>query len=303
MPQSPFPIRHVRTPVLDQAYEEHGPASGEPVVLLHGFPYDPRSYDAMVPPLVAAGYRVVVPYLRGYGPTRFLSDATPRSGQQAALGRDLLDLLDALAIPRAALVGYDWGGRAACITAALWPDRVRCLVTGDGYNIQNIAAAATPLPPETEHRLWYQYYFHTQRGVDGLTRNRAAIGRLLWRLWSPTWSFDDATFERSAASFDNPDYVAIVIQSYRHRFGYAPGDPALEAIEQDLALQPEIGVPTISLCGEDDGVGPPSATDRHAARFTGRYERRLLPGVGHNIPQEAPQATLAALMDLLGSGT
>jgi pimeloyl-ACP methyl ester carboxylesterase len=299
MPQSPFPIRQVRTTVLDQAFEQHGPADGAPVVLLHGFPYDPRAYDAMVAPLAAAGHRVIVPYLRGYGPTRFLAEDTPRSGQQAALGRDLIDLLDALAIPRAALVGYDWGGRAACIVAALWPERVRCLVTGDGYNIQDIAAASTPLPPETEHRLWYQYYFHGPRGRDGLAANRFELCRLLWRLWSPTWAFDEATYAASARSFDNPDFVEVVVHSYRHRFGYAPGDPALDEIEQALARQPAIGVPTISLSGKDDGVGPPSATDRHAAHFTGRYERRLLPGVGHDIPQEAPEATLAALRDLL----
>ena len=293
------PIRHIRTPVLDLAYEAHGPEAGEAVVLLHGFPYDPRCYDAVVPKLIAAGSRVIVPYLRGYGPTRFLESATPRSGQQAALGRDLLDLLDALAIPRAALAGYDWGGRAACVVAALWPDRVRALVTGDGYNIQDIAGSVKPLPPETEHRYWYQYYLHGDRGRAGLEANRRAFCHLLWRLWSPTWSFDEQTFERSAASFDNPDFVDVVVQSYRHRFGYAPGDPALEPIEQALAAQPCITVPTISLCGADDGVGPPPADDPDAVHFTGPYERRVLPGVGHNIPQEAPDATAAALLDLL----
>ena len=298
-PEANFLIHHVGTSVLDVAYEEHGLANGDPIVLLHGFPYDPRGYDAMVPTLAAAGYRVIVPYLRGYGATRFRAAATPRSGQQAALGRDLLDLLDALSISRAALVGYDWGGRAACIVAALWPERVRCLVSGGGYNIQDIAAAATPLPPETEHRLWYQYYFHGPRGRDGLTANRRALAKLLWRLWSPTWAFDDATYDRTAASFDSPDFVEIVLHSYRHRFGYAPGDPALADIEQALVRQPSIGAPTIALCGIDDGVGPPSEVDGDTRRFTGRYERRLLPGVGHNIPQEAPDATLAALLELL----
>ena len=294
-----FPIRHVQTPTLDVAYEEHGPTGGDPVVLLHGFPYDPRGYDAMAPTLAAAGHRVIVPYLRGYGPTRFRSAATPRSGQQAALGRDLVDLLDALAIRQAALVGYDWGGRAACIVAALWPERVRCLVSGEGYNIQDIAAAAIPRSPETEHRLWYQYYFHGPRGRDGLAANRASLCKLLWQLWSPSWRFDDATYERTAASFDNPDFVDIVVHSYRHRFGYAPDDPALVEIERQLARQPSIGVPTIVLAGADDGVGPPSSKDKDAPRFTSRYERRLLPGVGHNIPQEAPEATLSALLDLL----
>ncbi|HEV2678741.1 MAG TPA: alpha/beta hydrolase [Aliidongia sp.] len=299
MSEAVFPIQHVQTGTLDLAYEQHGPADGEPVVLLHGFPYDPRGYDDMAVRLAALGHRVVVPYLRGYGPTRFRSAAIPRSGQQAALAKDLLDLLDALAIPRAALVGYDWGGRAACIAAALWPERVRCLVTGGGYNLQDIPAATKPLAPEAEYRLWYQYYFHTARGRDGLAANRGELCKLLWRLWSPTWRFDDATYARTAASFDNPDFVDVVIQSYRHRFAYAPGDPALEEIERALERQPAIGVPTIALWGGDDGVGPATTTDTHARHFTGRYERRILPGIGHNIPQEAPDATLAALLDLL----
>jgi pimeloyl-ACP methyl ester carboxylesterase len=301
MPELSFPIRHISTPTLDIAYEEHGVATGEPVVLLHGFPYDPRCYDAMASALAARALRVIVPYLRGYGPTRFLSLNTLRSGQQAALARDLVDLMDALAIPRAALVGYDWGGRAACVVAALWPERARCLVTGGGYNIQDIARFATPEAPETEHRNWYQFYFHTPRGRDGLAANRAALGKLLWRLWSPTWTFDDATYARTAASFDNPDFVDVVIHSYRHRYAYAEGDPAYEATERELAKQPAITVPTISLCGLDDDVGPPPETDTDAVRFGGRYERRLLPGVGHNIPQEAPAATIAALVDLLGA--
>jgi pimeloyl-ACP methyl ester carboxylesterase len=296
---TPFPIRRARTATLDIAYEEHGPPDGEPVVLLHGFPYDPRAYDAVAPALVAEGCRVITPYLRGYGPTQFLSEASVRSGQQAALAHDLMGLLDALAIPRAALVGYDWGGRAACIVAALQPQRVRCLVAGDGYSIQDIAGAAKPRSPEAEHRLWYQYYFHTPRGRDGLAANRRDLGRLLWRLWSPSWGFDEATYARTAASFDNPDFVDVVIHSYRHRFGYAPGDPSLEDIERALARRPAIPVPTISLCGADDGLGAPSVADRDAVRFSGPYERRVLPGVGHNIPQEAPQATAAALLALL----
>ncbi len=294
----PLPIRHVSTPSLDVAYEEHGPGDGDPIILLHGFPYDPRCYDGMVPLL--NGRRVIVPYLRGYGDTRFHSPETMRSGQQAALGRDLLDFMDALSISRAALVGYDWGGRAACIVAALWPERVTALVTGEGYNIQDIAAASKPAAPEQEHRLWYQYYFHTPRGRDGLTANRHDYCKLLWKLWSPTWRFDDATYDLTTASFDNPDFVDVVIHSYRHRFGYVPGDPALEEIERRLAAKPTIGVPTISLCGGDDGVGPPRGKDPHVARFTGRYERRVLPGVGHNIPQEAPHDTVAALLDLIG---
>ena len=293
------PLLYVRTSMLDIAYETHGPLDGEPVILLHGFPYDPRAYDAIAPPLAERGYRVLVPYLRGYGPTRFIHDQVLRSGQQAALAKDLLDFMDALAIPRATLAGYDWGGRAACIVAALWPQRVRALVSGDGYNIQDIAQSTAPRQPETEHRLWYQYYFHTQRGVDGLTANRRELCELLWSLWSPTWSAGPSLYEQTAPSFDNPDFVEVVIHSYRHRFMYAPGDPALESIEQALAQQPAITVPSICLCGADDGVGPPSEEDEDAVHFSGVYQRRVLPGVGHNIPQEAPQATLDALLELL----
>src|SRR6202166_1042214 len=241
--------KHIRTATLDVAYEESGSAGGAPVLLMHGWPYDPRCYDDVVPPLCAAGARVIVPYLRGFGATRFLSADTVRSGQQAALGNDLRELLDALAIERAALAGYDWGGRAACVVAALWPERVRCLVSANGYTIQDIAASAIPATPEQEHRLWYQYYFHTERGRAGLQANRYELCKLLWRLWSPNWKFDEATYERTARSFDNPDFVDVVIQSYRHRYGYAPGDPAYEATEAMLAAQPPISVPTIVLHG------------------------------------------------------
>lgn len=296
---SPGVLKRVRTQTLEIAYEESGPADGTPVLLMHGFPYDVRAYDAVVPLLVAAGCHVVVPYLRGYGPTRFLSAETPRSGQQAALGKDLLDLLDALRIERAALAGYDWGGRAACITAALWPQRVRCLVTGAGYNIQNIAASVKPLPPEQEYRYWYQYYFHTERGRAGLTANRRETCRLLWRLWSPNFSFDDATYEKTAVSFDNPDFVDVVIQSYRHRYRYAPGDPALEPIEEQLAAQPKIIVPTISLHGEASGVGPPAQADRHVQFFSGPYQRRVIPKAGHYLPAEVPREFAGALLELL----
>jgi pimeloyl-ACP methyl ester carboxylesterase len=289
----------VRTPVLDIAYEDSGPADAPPVILLHGFPYDPRAYDDVLPPLNAAGWRTLVPYLRGYGPTRFLFTDTPRSGQQAALGKDLLDFMDALSVQSAALVGYDWGGRAACVTAALWPARVTALVTVGGYNIQNIAASMRPAHPEQEHRLWYQYYFHSERGRAGLAANRRDLCRLLWRLWSPTWRFDEATYDRSAASFDNPDFVDVVIHSYRHRFGYVSGDPALESIEQQLAAQPLIAVPTIALLGADDGVTPVEATDRQAHLFRGGYLRRVIPGAGHNLPQETPTAVVQAVLELL----
>ncbi len=290
----------VRTDRLDIACEAHGPAEGPAVLLLHGFPYDPRCYDEVVPPLVADGCRVLVPYLRGYGATRFRAAGTPRSGEQAALGDDLLQLMDALRIPRALLAGYDWGGRAACVISALWPERARGLVSCGGYNIQDIAGSTKPAAPEQEHRLWYQYYLNTERGRAGLAANRRPFARLLWTMWSPTWSFDDATFDRTAPSFDNPDFVDVVVHSYRHRFGYAAGDPALLEIEARLQAQPDITVPAINLEGDSDGVSPTSlAKDDDAKHFRGPYERRVLSRVGHDVPQEAPAATVAAIRDLL----
>jgi pimeloyl-ACP methyl ester carboxylesterase len=268
-------------------------------VLLHGFPYDVHAYDAVVPRLAARGMRVIVPYLRGYGPTRFLSGATPRSGQQAALGADLLALLDALAIGQALVAGYDWGGRAACIVAALWPQRVRGLVSVNGYNVQDIARSATPATPDKEHRLWYQYYLHGERGRAGLAAHRREFARLLWRLWSPRWAFGDADFERTAAAFDNPDFVDVVVHSYRHRFGLVDGDPAVEDIERRLAAQPPITVPAITLDGDADGVTPDGTPP--AGRFTGRHEhRRIDGGIGHDLPQEAPQAFAQAVLDVDG---
>jgi pimeloyl-ACP methyl ester carboxylesterase len=287
-------IKHVRTSALDIAYEESG--EGVPVILLHGFPYDPRAFDAMLPLL--PGCRVIVPYLRGYGPTRFLSGGTLRSGEQAALGNDLKEMMDALALESAVLAGYDWGGRAACVVAALWPQRARGLVTCTGYNVHDVAGSVQPAAAEQEHRTWYQYYFHTERGRAGLTQNRRGIAKLLWRLWSPHWQFDDATFEASAASFDNPDFVEVVIHSYRVRYGYVPGDPALAEIEGSLAGKPPIGVPAITLHGEADGVGPVEASAGHARLFTGPYQRRTIPRVGHNVPQEAPRETAQAVMEL-----
>jgi pimeloyl-ACP methyl ester carboxylesterase len=297
-------IRHIRTPspgiaCLDIAYEESGAANGTPVFLMHGWPYDPRCYDEVVLSLVAADCRVIVPYLRGFGPTRFLSSDTPRSGQQAALGNDLRELMDALAIERAVLAGYDWGGRAACIVAALWPARVRGLVTGNGYNIQNIPASMKPAAPEQEQRYWYQYYFHTERARAGLETNRRGFCRLLWELWSPQWAFDDATFERSAVSFDNHDWVAVTIQSYRHRYSNAPGDPALDALEARLAAQPKIDVPAITLQGDADGVQPSGAFAALDVHFGGPHQRRILPRIGHNLPQEAPRAYVDAILELI----
>jgi pimeloyl-ACP methyl ester carboxylesterase len=291
-------MKTARTPVLDIAYEESGPAGGRPAVLLHGFPDDIRAYDDVAPPLANAGYRVIVPYLRGSGPTRFIDLNTPRSGEQAALGCDLLDLIAALGLERPILAGYDWGGRAACIVAALWPERVGGLVSVGGYNIQNIAGAGQPQSPAAEYRYWYQWYFHTERGVAGLTANRGPMCRLLWELWSPNYRFDAATYRRTAASFDNPDFVAVVIQSYRHRYGNAPGDPRYARFEARLAQSPSIVVPTVVLHGAADGVAPPASSEGHAQHFTGPYQRRVIPVAGHFLPREAPGAVVTAVQEL-----
>lgn len=291
-------LARIQTPLLDIAYEHSGPVHALPVILLHGFPYDIRGYDEVVPTINAAGFRTIVPYLRGYGPTHFLSQTTLRSGQQAALGKDLLDLMDALHIGRAVVAGYDWGGRAACVASALWPERVHGLVTCAGYNIQDLTNATKPLEPEQEARQWYQYYFHTERGRHGLMQNRAALSKLLWKMWSPTWRFDDATFARSAAAFDNDDFVDVVVHSYMHRTGSVAGDQRYVAIESQLAAQPRINVPSIVLQGADDGVTPVQMSENHGRLFTAPYERRVISGVGHNVPQEAPQAFADAVLEL-----
>jgi pimeloyl-ACP methyl ester carboxylesterase len=291
----------VRAGVLEVACVSHGPLNGPPVVLLHGFPYDVHSYAEVAPALAAAGCRVIVPYLRGFGPTRFLSSASPRSGEQAALGADLLALLNALNMPKAVLAGYDWGGRAACVVAALWPARCAGLVSVNSYNIQHIAQAMRPETAENEERLWYQYYFHSERGRAGLQADRRGIAKLLWQRWSPSWGFDQATFERSAKAFDNPDFIDVVIHSYRHRFGLVPGDPACADIERQLAAQPVISVPAITLDGADDGVRPPEGERAHVARFTGPRSHRIVPGAGHNLPQEAPGVFAAAVLELVES--
>ncbi len=288
----------IRTPVLEIAYSEAGPAEGPAVILLHGFPDDIQAYDGAAPPLAALGWRVLVPWLRGYGPTRFLSADTPRSGQQAALGLDLLDFMDALGIEQAVLGGYDWGGRAACVVAALRPERTRALMSINGYNLQNIAGALQPAAPAQESRHWYQWYFNTERGRAGLAANRYELCKLLWRLWSPNWQFTDDAYDTTAASFENPDFVDVVIQSYRHRHQNAPGDPALAEIETLLAAQPAITVPTIVLHGEADGVGPVASSESHARHFTNSYERRVIPVAGHFLPNEAPDAIVQAIVDL-----
>jgi pimeloyl-ACP methyl ester carboxylesterase len=288
-------VKTIETGVLSIACLEYGLASGWPCIMGHGFPYDVQAYSDTAPMLANAGARVIVPYLRGYGPTRFLKAETPRSGEQAALGADLLALMDALKIERAVLGGYDWGGRAACIVAALWPERVVALVSGNSYNIQDIAHAMEPASPTEEAAFWYQYYFHSERGRRGLTKNRREIARLLWRMWSPTWAFDDATFDRTAAAFDNPDFVDVVIHSYRHRYGLVAGDPAYASIEGSLSAQPPIAIPAITIDGDSDGVNP--GTAHHAKRFVGPHEHRIFRDAGHNLPQERPEEWTRAVID------
>jgi pimeloyl-ACP methyl ester carboxylesterase len=289
----------VRTRTLEIAYEAHGDAGGIPVVLLHGFPDDARAFDEVAPPLAAAGCRVLVPYLRGYGPTRFLDPSEPRMAQQAAIGQDLLEFMDALSLRPAALAGYDWGGRAACIAAILAPERVRALVTIGGYNVQNTVTPAPPASARAERSYWYQWYFNTERGRRGLEQNRRDICRLLWEEWSPTWRFEPATFDRTAPSFDNPDFVPVVIHSYRHRHGNAPGDGRLDAIERRLAERPAITVPTVILHGGADTVGSPRRPETELPYFPAGTERRVVPGVGHFMPREEPQAVIDALLKVL----
>ena len=294
------PLRHVEAGVLNIGYYEAGPADGPVVLLLHGFPYDIHAYLDVAPMLAAQGCRVIVPYLRGYGPTRFRDAATPRSGEQAAIGADLMALMDALAIPRAVFAGYDWGGRAACIGAALWPERCTGLVCVNGYLIQDIARAMRPAPPEREVPLWYQYYFQLERGRAGLEANRRDIARILWKQWSPNWGFDDATFDRTAQAHDNPDYVDVVIHSYRHRFGLAEADPRNADLQRRLAELPPITVQAITLDGDTDVVTPATDGSAQAAKFTNRRAHRVIPRAGHNLPQEAPEAFVAAVMELVG---
>jgi pimeloyl-ACP methyl ester carboxylesterase len=290
--------RAVRTKTLDIAYLESGPVDGPPVILLHGWPSDVHDWDGVVPPLTTQGFRTLVPWLRGFGPTNFLVPSTPRSGQQAALGSDLRDFMDALGITAAILVGYDWGGRAACVVAALWPERVIGLVSITGYNIQNIAIANRPATAEQERRYWYQWYLHTERGVAGLTQDRRAMARLLWRLWSPNWKFAEATFDATALSFDNPDFVPVSIQSYRHRYGNAAGDPAFDSLERSLVSQPTIGVPTIVLHGACDGVVPPTQSEDARRHFGAYYERHVIPVAGHFLSREVPDVVVQAIHTL-----
>jgi len=292
--------RTAQTPTLDIGYVESGPPNGFPVILLHGFPDDVHAYDEVAPPLARAGHRVLVPYLRGCGRTHFRDPKTPRMAEQAAIGQDVIDFADALRLPRFAVAGYDWGGRAAQIAAALNPDRVRAGVFVAGYSIQDVFSAPRPAPPQVEAAFWYMYYFNTERGRAGLAQNRRALCRLLWRQWSPTWKFTDADYEKTAPSFDNPDFVDCVIHSYRHRNQNAPGDPRFDAVEHRLAGRPKIDVPCILIYGADDGLARPSqdgTADR--AQFPKLVDRRIIAGAGHFLPRESPDAMSSALLELL----
>ncbi len=291
------PLRQVDAGLLSVAYAEAGPATGPVVILLHGWPYDIHTYVDVAPRLAARGYRVITPYLRGYGATRFLAADTLRNGQPAALALDVIALMDALKIDRAVLGGCDWGARTADIVAALWPERCKALVSVSGYLIGSQAAGKAPLPPAAEFQWWYQFYFATERGRAGYEQNRREFARLIWRLASPKWAFDDAVFDRSAAAFDNPDHVAIVIHNYRWRQGLAEGEAKYDALEARLAAAPVITVPTITLEGDANGAPHPDPA-AYARKFAGRYAHRLITGgIGHNLPQEAPQAFAQAVID------
>ncbi|MEO0427485.1 MAG: alpha/beta hydrolase [Pseudomonadota bacterium] len=288
--------RRIEAGVLDIAYRTAGPGDGWPCLLGHGFPYDAHAYDEVAHRLASAGARVIVPWLRGYGQTRFLDHATMRSGEQAALATDMLSLMDALGIGRATLAGYDWGGRAMCVIAALFPERCEALVTGNGYNIHNVPTSARPAAdPALEHMLWYTWYFQNERGRRALLENRHALTRYLWRIWSPEWAFDEATFERSARAFENPDFVDVVAHSYRVRHGLVPGDPAYAHLETRLVGQPPIAVPTISIDGAADGVNPGTAATND--KFIGPFAHRVWAGAGHNLPQERPEAFADAIIE------
>jgi pimeloyl-ACP methyl ester carboxylesterase len=298
-PLKPFaPLKSIEAGVLNVGYAELGPASGAPVLLLHGWPYDIHTYAEVAPLLASQGHRVIVPYVRGYGTTRFISSETPRNGQQAVLAVDIIALMDALKIQQATVGGCDWGARTACILAALWPERVKALVSVSGYLIGSRESGKHPLPPKAELQWWYQYYFATERGRAGYEKNRHEFSKLIWQIASPHWAFDDATFERSAAALENPDHVAVVIHNYRWRLGLADGESKYDDLENLLAKAPVIAVPTITFEGDANGAPHPEAS-AYAGKFSGRYEHRVVNGgVGHNLPQEAPQAFAAAVAEL-----
>ncbi|WP_059412321.1 alpha/beta fold hydrolase [Cupriavidus basilensis] len=297
-PASFGPLRQVDAGELNVGYAEAGPAGGPVVILLHGWPYDIHSFVDVAPMLAAAGYRVIVPHLRGHGTTRFLSAQTFRNAQQAVVALDIVALMDALGIRTAILAGYDWGARTANIIAALWPERCKAMVSVNGYLINNLERNKLPLPPKAEWGWWYQFYFATERGRAGYEANRKAFANLIWKVNSPQWQFDDATFERTAASFDNPDYISIVIHNYRWRLSLAAGDPKHDALEKRLAAGPVIAVPTITLDGDSDGVAPATDGTAYAGMFSGRRTHRIIRGVGHNLPQEAPRAFAQAVLDV-----
>lgn len=293
-------IRQIRAGTLDVGYVDVGPENGPVAVLLHGWPYDIHAFADVAPRLTAAGYRVIIPYLRGYGSTRFLSSDTPRNGQQAAIAVDIIALMDALKIERAVIAGFDWGARTADIMAALWPERCVALVSVSGYLIGSQEGNRKPLPPQAEFQWWYQFYFATERGAAGYAANRDGFNKLIWQLASPQWKFDDATYQRSAQSFDNPDHVEIVIHNYRWRLALAEGEAQYDDLEKRLATMPKISVPTITLEGDANGAPhPPPAA--YAKQFTGKYEHRTITGgIGHNLPQEAPQAFAEAVLQVAG---
>ena len=292
------PLKQIEAGVLKVGYADVGPANGLPVILLHGWPYDIHSYLDVAPLLTAAGYHVIVPYLRGYGTTRFLSSDTPRNGQQSALAVDIIALMDALAIQQAVIGGFDWGARTANIIAALWPERCKAMVSVSGYLIGSQEAGKMPLPPKAELQWWYQYYFATERGQAGYDKYRHDFSKLIWQIASPKWDFDDATFDRTAVSFDNPDHVAIVIHNYRWRLGLAAGEAKYDDLERRLAEAPVITVPTITLEGDANGAPHPEPS-AYAGKFSGKYLHRLITGgIGHNLPQEAPQAFAQAIIDV-----
>ncbi len=293
-------IRQIRAGTLDVGYVDVGPANGPVAVLLHGWPYDIHAFADVAPRLTTAGYRVIIPYLRGYGSTRFLSSDTPRNGQQAAIAVDVIALMDALKIERAIIAGFDWGARTADIMAALWPERCQALVSVSGYLIGSQEGNRKPLPPQAEFQWWYQFYFATERGAAGYAANRDGFNKLIWQLASPQWKFDDATYQRSARSFDNPDHVAVVIHNYRWRLALAEGEAQYDELEKRLAAAPKISVPTITLEGDANGAPhPPPAA--YAKQFTGKYQHRTITGgIGHNLPQEAPQAFAEAVLQVAG---
>ena len=295
------PLKHINAGLLNVAYAEAGPADGPPVILLHGWPYDIHSFVDVTPLLASAGYRVLVPYLRGYGATRFLSSESFRNGQPSALAVDVIEFMDALGIEKAVLAGFDWGARSADIVAALWPERVKALVAVSGYLIGNQEAGRMPLPPKAEFQWWYQFYFATERGRIGYEKNRNDFNKLVWQLGSPKWSFDDATFAHSAAAFDNPDHVDIVIHNYRWRLGLADGERKYDELEKRLAAAPTISVPTITLESDASGAPHPEPSS-YAKKFTGRYAHRHIEGgIGHNLPQEHPKAFVEAIIDVAGA--